>query len=91
MGRNPEMKSERRPTRYDPHQRALAARIERANAYWHVEWGVGSRRYYGYPLFGAPPGTIVSATDPEGLITEMRRTEYEFKISRTSAQKGQPE
>jgi hypothetical protein len=64
---------------YDPRERAFAARIERANPHWHIEWGVGSRRFYAYPLFEAPPGTLVSATNHEDLIAEMRRTEHRFK------------
>jgi hypothetical protein len=57
----------------------MAARIDRANSHWHVEWGVGSRLFYAYPLFGMSPGTLVSATDHESLIAEMRRTEHGFK------------
>ncbi len=61
--------------RYDPGQRQTAARIQHPRPHWLLMWGPHSRRYYAYPLFGAPPGTIVSASDPGRLVTRMRQAE----------------
>ena len=38
-------------------------------------WGPHSRRFFAYPLFSAPPGTIVSASAPDRLMTRMRQAE----------------
>ncbi len=61
--------------RYDPSQRLTAARLQHTNPHWLLMWGPHSRRYYAYPLFGAPPGTIVSASAPDRLVTRMRQAE----------------
>ncbi len=61
--------------RYDPSQRLVAARIQHTSPHWLLMWGPHSRRYFAYPLFGAPPGTIVSASAPDRLQTRMRQAE----------------
>jgi hypothetical protein len=61
--------------RYDPGQRLTAARIQHANPHWLLMWGPHSRRYFAFPLFWAPPGTMVTATDPTWLLTRMRQAE----------------
>ena len=62
-------------SRYDPSQRLTAARIQQANPGWLLIWGTHSRRYFAFPLFGAPRGTIVTASAPDRLLTRMRRAE----------------
>jgi hypothetical protein len=43
---------------------------------WVVLWGVSSRRYWAIPSSAAtPPGTILSAPTPRGLIAAIRRAE----------------
>jgi len=59
----------------DPEQRAEAARIEATSPQWVVLWGCGSRRFWGFPLFAAPRGTIVSAADTATLLARMRQAE----------------
>ena len=59
--------------RYDPRQRLTTARLQHANQHWLLMWGPHSRRYYAYPLFAAPSGTIISASDPDRLLTRCAR------------------
>jgi hypothetical protein len=61
--------------RFDPGQRLTAARIQHASPCWLVMWGTHSRRFFAFPLFGAPPGTIVTASGPDRLLTRMRQAE----------------
>jgi hypothetical protein len=61
--------------RYDPGQRLTAARIQQASPHWLLMWGTHSRRYFAFPLFAAPPGTIVTASGPDRLLTRMRQAE----------------
>lgn len=61
--------------RYDLRQRLAAARLQHRNPHWHICWGYHSRRFWAFPLFGAPPGTIISAGDPARLVAMMRRAE----------------
>jgi len=63
---------------YDERQRRTAALIQRDNPLWLVMWGTGSRRYWAFPAFAVPCGTIVSAADPDDLITRMRETEMRY-------------
>jgi hypothetical protein len=61
--------------RYDPRQRLTAARLQHRNPHWLICWGYHSRRYWAFPLFGAPPGTIISAAGEPGLTAGMRHAE----------------
>ena len=61
--------------RYDPGQRLTAARIQHANPHWLLLWGTHSRRYFAFPMFTVPPGTIVTASEPDRLVTRMRQAE----------------
>ncbi len=38
-------------------------------------WGTHSRRYFAFPMFTVPPGTIVTASEPNRLVTRMRQAE----------------
>jgi hypothetical protein len=60
---------------YDPHQRRIAAHLNRAHPNWHVMWGVHSRQLWAFPLFNAPPGTIINAARPDDLVAQMRQAE----------------
>jgi len=60
---------------YDVAQRRIAAHLNRAHPNWHVLWGVHSRRFWAFPLFSAPPGTLVSAGTPDDLVAQMRQVE----------------
>ena len=62
-----------RERRYDPRQRQAAAGLQHRNPHWLICWGYHSRRYWVFPLFTAPPATIVSATDEPGLTAGMRQ------------------
>ena len=63
--------------RYDPDEHDTAVRIGEANPQWHVMWGSWSRRFWAYPHFAAPRGTLVSSPDPGELIARMRSAEVE--------------
>jgi hypothetical protein len=67
---------------YDPGQRELAARIERAFPRWLVMWGAYSRQFWAYPCFRVPRGTIAHAARPDDLAVMMRQ------IQRSAAMGG---
>jgi hypothetical protein len=60
---------------YDLSDRRTAARIQQASPHWLVMWGPHSRRFFAFPLFRAPPGTIVTASGPDRLLARMRQAE----------------
>jgi hypothetical protein len=62
----------------DKPARTTAHQIGRDFPQWLVMWGTYSRRYWAYPTFPAPAGTIVYARDPNDLARQMR----EIQISR---------
>jgi hypothetical protein len=59
----------------DDWERQTAADIERSHPHWLVIWGRYSRLFWGFPRFWAPQGTIISAADPQSLLTEARQVE----------------
>jgi len=59
----------------DAEQRATASMIEREHPGWMVIFGRYSHRYWAYPLFPVPPGTIVGAASPGDLVSRMREVE----------------
>jgi hypothetical protein len=62
----------------DAKQRETAASIDRDDPLWLVMWGTASRRYWAYPTFNVPKGTILSAADPGELLTQMRQIEMRY-------------
>ena len=63
---------------YDPGQRELAVRIERAFPRWLVIWGAYSRQFWAFPRVGVPRGTIAhaaSADDLTGMIRAIQRSD----------------
>ena len=63
------------PRRYDLSERLTAARLTHRHPHWLILWGSHSRCYFGFPLFSAPPGTIITAPDPAALTAQMRQAE----------------
>ena len=63
------------PAHYDTAQRRIAAHLGRNHPTWYVMWGLHSRRLWAFPLFDAPPGTVISAERPDDLVTQMRQAE----------------
>jgi hypothetical protein len=59
----------------DNWERQAAADIERGHPHWLVMWGCYSRLFWGFPRFTAPKGTIISAVDPQSLLTEAHQVE----------------
>lgn len=59
----------------DPGQRQRAARLGEIFPHWLIMWGTWSRRYWAYPRFRAPRGTIVYAADPGDLAAQMRQVQ----------------
>ncbi|HLI36722.1 MAG TPA: hypothetical protein VKV80_05185 [Streptosporangiaceae bacterium] len=67
--------------------RETARRIEEEQPRWMVVFGVYTRQYVAFPLFHAPPGTILADTDPETLTRRMRAAE---RTSRRPPQEEAP-
>jgi hypothetical protein len=63
----------------DPHNedacRAAAALLQRDHKHWLVLWGCYTHSYVAFPLFSAPPGTILTAATPGEMTGKMRREE----------------
>jgi hypothetical protein len=62
-------------TGHDPAQRRAAARLSRRYPHWEILWGTWSRRFWGFPRFDAPPGTIICAPTVAALLSLMRQAE----------------
>jgi hypothetical protein len=60
---------------YDPAQRAAAAAIQNAHPDWVIMYGAHSRMLFAFPLFRAPPGAIIAAPSPPGLLAAMHAAE----------------
>lgn len=59
----------------DREQRRQAARLAEVFPYWVVLWGPWSRRFWAFPCFGVPRGTIAHSPDPGELASRMRAVE----------------
>jgi hypothetical protein len=66
----------------DDQERQVAAEIEQSHPHWAVMWGCYSRRFWAFPYFQAPQGTIVSAPDRDRLLADMRSIELKVSIRR---------
>lgn len=56
--------------------RRVAARVtEQAQPGWMVVYGIYAKEYVAFPLFHAPPGTILAACYPPALTAGMQRAE----------------
>lgn len=55
--------------------RAAAREIEQQQPGWLVIYGTYTREYVAFPLFTAPPGTILAAAYPPALVARMQQTE----------------
>jgi hypothetical protein len=60
---------------YDPAQHAAAAAIQNAHPDWVIMYGAHSRMLFAFPLFRAPPGAIIAAPSPPGLLAAMHAAE----------------
>jgi hypothetical protein len=60
------------PRNYDEARRTTAARLQEIFPSWFIMWGTYSRRYWAYPCFGVPRGTIAHAADANDLAAAMR-------------------
>jgi hypothetical protein len=70
------------PRPYDVNQRRMAAFVNRENPLWLVMYGVGSRRYWAFPAFRVPSGTILDSVNLDELVTRMRETELHYLPAR---------
>lgn len=61
--------------RHDPGRYREAARLRQAHPAWLVLYGPHSRRFWAFPAFDAPRGTLVSAATPSDLAVLMRQAE----------------
>ncbi len=56
--------------------RETARQIELQRPGWMVLWGVYSKQYVAFPLFPAPPGTILTARYSPALAARMAAAEH---------------
>jgi hypothetical protein len=63
----------------DDQQRQAAAEIERSRPGWLVMWGCYSRRFWAFPRFDAPRGTIISAPDQARLLAGLDDAESQVR------------
>jgi hypothetical protein len=66
-----------------------AREIEQRQPGWIVVYGIYSKEYVAFPLFPAPPGTILTAAYPPALITRMQRAEQRLRGGK-SRHRGEP-
>jgi hypothetical protein len=59
--------------------REMARNIEEKSPHWLVVWGTYTRQFVAFPLFDAPPGTILTAGYPDALTGRMREAERRFQ------------
>jgi hypothetical protein len=62
----------------DMAQMETAESISHHHPLWLVIWGTASRRYWAFPWFNVPQGTILNERDPRELLTRMRQTELRY-------------
>ena len=55
--------------------RETARQLELRRPGWMVLWGAYSKQYVAFPLFAAPPGTILAAAYPPALESRMQAAE----------------
>lgn len=55
--------------------REKAREIQQQQPGWLVLFGTYTKEYVAFPLFDAPPGTILAAFYPPALIHRMQQTE----------------
>ena len=69
--------------------REQASEIQQQLPGWMVLYGTYTKEFVAFPLFDAPPGTILTAAYPPALINRMRQAERLLR-SRTRRNRGQP-
>ena len=57
----------------DESRRADAGQVMEVFPSWLVLWGAYTRRFWAFPCFGAPRGTIVSSPHPGELAARMKK------------------
>lgn len=67
---------------YGRQQRRIAEDINQAHPSWMVLFGVCSRIFWAFPLFG-PGGTYFSAANPRELEHRMSAAETQYRNRRT--------
>lgn len=65
----------------DDEAREIARTIEEKLPDWFVVWGVYTKQFVAFPLFGVPRGTILTAYYPDALVDRMQSTERRLRIS----------
>lgn len=63
------------PSADDQECREAAARIDRDFPAWMVLWGVYTRQFVAFPLFDAPPGSLLTSNDSDALTARMSVTQ----------------
>jgi hypothetical protein len=56
----------------------MAESVNRENPLWLVMYGAGSRRYWAFPAFSVPSGTLLASADLDELVSWMRETELRY-------------
>jgi hypothetical protein len=63
----------------DEQPRQAARRIEDDRPGWMVVFGTYTRQYVAFPLFDAPPGTVLADRNPDTLTRQMRAAERRYR------------
>jgi hypothetical protein len=59
-------------------RRATADELQRDHRRWLVLYGTYTRQYVAFPLFAAPPGTVLSHAQPGELVRQMQKAEARY-------------
>jgi hypothetical protein len=59
-------------------RRANADELQRDHPRWFVLYGTYTQQYVAFPLFAAPPGTVLSHTQPGELVRQLQKAEARF-------------
>ncbi len=65
----------------DDRQRRIAEDIDQAHPSWMVMYGVCSRTFWAFPLFG-PGGGFFAARDPQEIERQMKAAETQYRNRR---------
>jgi hypothetical protein len=63
---------------YEQQCRETADGLQRDHSQWIVLYGTYTRQYVAFPLFGAPPGTVLSHAQPGELVRQMQKAQARY-------------
>jgi hypothetical protein len=63
---------------HEQQRRRTAEELQRDHPRWLVVYGIYTQQYVAFPLFDAPPGTVLSTADPGELVRQIQKIEARF-------------